>query len=96
MIRRNIVLDENDQRYQLSLGLTKCTYHPDATASSDTNVSSSSVGGEVATTIGGIIDIELCLLSMEEDEVDDSAGSPVVINDGHDDDRIDVTTHHKI
>ena len=88
LIRRNIVLDENDQRYQLSLGLTKCTYHPDATASSDTNVSSSSVGGEVATTIGGIIDIELCLLSMEEDEVDDSAGFPVVINDGHDDEAL--------
>ena len=95
-IRRNIVLDENDQRYQLSLGLTKCTYHPDATASSDTNVSSSSIGDEVATTVGGIIDIELCLLSMEEDEVDDSAGFPIVITDGHDDEALICADEHRV
>jgi hypothetical protein len=107
MIRRNIVLDENDQRYQLSLGLTKCTYHPDVMANGDTNVqlvklsspsniatassipdnTSYSIGAGVAT-IGGILDIELCLQSMEEDEVDDNAGFPIVINDGHDDESL--------
>lgn len=88
LIRRNIVLDENDQRYQFSLGLTKCTYHPDVKSCNDRNVTLSSVGGEVATTIGGILDIDLCLLSMEEDEVDDSAGFPIIINDGHDDEAL--------
>jgi len=74
-MRRNIVLDDSDQRYQLSLGLTKCSY---------SNASSQTSNG------GAVLDVELCLLAMEEDEVDDS-GFPAFVNEGEDDEALICT-----
>jgi hypothetical protein len=82
MIRRNIVLDDTDQRYQLSFGLTKCTYHPDRAKANSVVMTAPSAGVAVGT-----LDIELCLLAMEEDEVDD-AGFPIVINEGDDNEAL--------
>ncbi|KAL3775056.1 hypothetical protein ACHAW5_001190 [Stephanodiscus triporus] len=82
MIRRNIVLDDTDQRYQLSFGLTKCTYHPDRAKANLVVMTAASAG-----VAGGILDIELCLLAMEEDEVDDS-DFPIVINEGDDNEAL--------
>ena len=90
-IRRNIVLDDSDQRYQLSLGLTKCTYsndghrHDKASTSHDKQRPAG-----VAAVAGGVLDVELCLLSMEEDEVDDS-GFPAFVQDGDDDEALICT-----
>jgi RING-type zinc-finger len=53
LIRRNIVLDENDQRYQLSLGLTKCSYHPDVKVSSTkfiTSIATTTIPPSLITT----------------------------------------------
>lgn len=98
MIRRNIVLDESDQRYQLSLGLTKCTYSTDnkrkpyATAKLSNTKNNNN---EMSSSQCGILDIELCLLTMEEDEVDDS-GFPTFVNDGDDDEALICTSDDKI
>eukprot|EP00571_Detonula_confervacea_P017463 CAMPEP_0172303694 /NCGR_PEP_ID=MMETSP1058-20130122/5205_1 /TAXON_ID=83371 /ORGANISM="Detonula confervacea, Strain CCMP 353" /LENGTH=1050 /DNA_ID=CAMNT_0013014627 /DNA_START=83 /DNA_END=3235 /DNA_ORIENTATION=+ len=97
MIRRNVVLDDCDQRYQLSLGLTKCTYsHNSKNMKSNNNNNKAA-----ATSVGihydhrGILDIELCLLTMEEDEVDDS-GFPTFVNDGDDDEALICTSNDRI
>lgn len=82
-IRRNIVLDDTDQRYQLSLGLTKCTY------SNGSNSKKSNGNGH------GVLDIELCLLGMEEDEIDDS-GFPTFVNEGSDDEALICTGNDRI
>ena len=81
-IRRNIVLDDCDQRYQLSLGLTRCTY---------TKNNHHQQGGSNP----GVLDVELCLLAMEEDEVDDS-GFPTFINEGEDDEALICTSSDRI
>ena len=65
-IRRNIVMDDCDQRYQLSLGLTKCVYS--------------------CTAWSKVIDLELCLIAMEEDEAE--TGFPIMITEGHDDEAL--------
>ena len=79
-IRRNIVLDDSDQRYQLSLGLTKCSY---------LNVSTKT------SNAGAVLDVELCLLAMEEDKEDDS-GFPTFINDGEDNKALTCTGNDHI
>lgn len=66
-IRRNIVLDDTDQRFQLSLGFTRCAF--------------------TKGSGGGILDVELCLLAMEEDEVGDS-GFPALVLEGSDDEPL--------
>jgi len=66
-IRRNIVMDECDQRYQLSMGMTKCVYS--------------------RTAVTRIVDVELCLIAMEEDEVE-SGGFPAIIIEGSDDEAL--------
>ena len=83
-LRRNIVLDDVDQRYQLSLGLTRCNYIRSKTASA----SGASKPGEAHRY--GTLDVELCLLSMEEDEVDDS-GFPPFVAEGDDDEALICT-----
>ena len=65
-IRRNIVMDDCDQRYQLSLGMTKCVYS--------------------CTAWSKVIDLELCLIAMEEDEAE--TGFPIMITEGHDDEAL--------
>jgi hypothetical protein len=85
LIRRNIVLDEIDQRYRLSFGFTKCTYYPGgANKTIGVAMMQSSATATSASVAEGVFDIELCLLSMEEDEVDES-GFPTVIK--HKDDN---------
>ncbi|KAL7542744.1 hypothetical protein ACHAXR_012042 [Thalassiosira sp. AJA248-18] len=90
-IRRNVVLDDCDQRYQLSLGLTRCTY--------SSNISKNSISaaklGNGPSMSGGVLDIELCLLAMEEDEVDDS-GFPTFVNEGDDDEALICTGSDRI
>jgi hypothetical protein len=66
-IRRNVVMDDCDQRYQLSMGMTKCVYSRTATSR--------------------VIDVELCLIAMEEDEVE-SGGFPAIIMEGSDDEAL--------
>ncbi len=66
-IRRNVVMDDCDQRYQLSMGMTKCMYSRTATTR--------------------IVDVELCLIAMEEDEVE-SGGFPAIIVEGSDDEAL--------
>ena len=73
-IRRNNVLDDRDRRYQMSLGLTKCSYSKEERPKGD----------------GRVIDVELCLLAMEEDEVDDS-GFPAIVIEGSDDEALICT-----
>ena len=89
MIRRNIVLDETDQRYQMSLGLNKCTYSisKQGTFLGKTNYCPYAE----AVDSRGVLDIELCLLTMEEDEVQDS-GFPLFLIEGSDDDVLICTT----
>ncbi|KAL7484091.1 hypothetical protein ACHAW6_009733 [Cyclotella cf. meneghiniana] len=74
-IRRSIVLDDCDHRYQLSLGFTKCTLFKG--------------------TKGSIVDVELCLLGMEEDEIDDS-GFPVLVTEGSDDEALICTGNDRV
>ena len=83
-LRRNIVLDDVDQRYQLSLGLTRCNYIRNKTATSAAG------GASSATTQYGTLDVEICLLAMEEDEVDDS-GFPPFVAEGDDDEALVCT-----
>lgn len=66
-IRRNVVMDDCDQRYQLSMGMTKCVYS--------------------RTAITRVVDVELCLIAMEEDEVE-SGGFPAIIIEGSDDEAL--------
>ena len=93
MIRRNIVLDESDQRYQLSLGMVKCAY-------------SINQGGKffgktnfcpAVDTVDsrGVLEVVLCLLHMEEDEVLDSGFPPFVVWGTDDEHLVDqITTQH--
>jgi hypothetical protein len=74
-IRRNIILDDCDQRYQIALAFTKCF------------ISMSSNGC--------IVDVELCLLGMEEDEIDDS-GFPTLVSEGSDDEALICTSDDRI
>ena len=74
-IRRNIILDDCDQRYQISLAFTKCVI---------------SKGSN-----GCIVDLELCLLGMEEDEIDDS-GFPMLVTEGSDDEALICTSNDRI
>jgi hypothetical protein len=93
MIRRNIVLDDSDQQYQLSLGLTKCSY---SNSNSNTKYAAKANNGNDNDGIQyGVLDIELCLLAMEEDEVDDS-GFPTFVNEGDDDEALICTGNDKI
>ncbi|EJK60736.1 hypothetical protein THAOC_18861, partial [Thalassiosira oceanica] len=82
-LRRNVVLDDVDQRYQLSLSLTRCNYIRNKLAMS-------SGGASIETSQYGTLDVELCLLSMEEDEVDDS-GFPPFVAEGDDDEALVCT-----
>jgi hypothetical protein len=66
-IRRNVVMDDCDQRYQLSMGMTKCVY--------------------LRTATSRVVDVELCLIAMEEDEVE-SGGFPAIIIEGSDDEAL--------
>mmetsp|Transcript_1755 Transcript_1755/g.2813 ORF Transcript_1755/g.2813 Transcript_1755/m.2813 type:complete len:649 (+) Transcript_1755:51-1997(+) len=66
-IRRNVVMDDCDQRYQLSMGMTKCVYS--------------------RTAVSRVVDVELCLIAMEEDEVE-SGGFPAIIIEGSDDEAL--------
>jgi hypothetical protein len=100
MIRRNIVLDDTDQRYQLSMGLTKCSYSN--TANTNAHATSAKTDGgdynknkKKGIQQYGVLDIELCLLTMEEDEVDDS-GFPIFINEGDDDEALICTTDDRV
>jgi len=95
MIRRNIVLDESDQRYQMSLGLTKCTYSSNNKIQAYAAAKSSNTNNNEGSYQYGILDIELCLLTMEEDEVDDS-GFPTFVNEGDDDEALIYTSDDKI
>jgi len=95
MIRRNIVLDESDQRYQISLGLTKCTYLSNNKIQAYAAAKSSNTNNNEGSSQYGILDIELCLLTMEEDEVDDS-GFPTFVNEGDDDEALICTSYDKI
>ena len=104
MIRRNIVLDDTDQRYQLSMGLTKCSYSYSTVNTKNANAASAkSQDGSVENENNkrgiqqhyGVLDIELCLLTMEEDEVDDS-GFPTFINEGDDDEALICTADDKV
>jgi len=87
MIRRNIVLDESDQQYQISLGLIKCTY--------SSNNKYKPYAAATRTCQYGILDIKLCLLTMEEDEVDES-GFPAFVYEGDDDEALICTSDDKI
>jgi len=98
MIRRNIVMDDSDQRYQLSMGLTKCSYS--TTNNSNRKYAAKANNGKHSGNDNGciqygVLDIELCLLTMEEDEVDDS-GFPVFVNEGDDDEALICTANDKI
>ena len=75
-VRRNIILDECNQQYQLSLAFTKCSI---------------SKGSNNQC----IVDVELCLLGMEEDEIDDS-GFPVLVTEGSDDEALICTSNDRI
>ena len=66
-IRRNVVMDDVDQRYQISMGMTKCVYS--------------------RTAHSRVVDVELCLIAMEEDEVE-SGGFPAIIMEGSDDEAL--------
>ncbi|KAL7514727.1 hypothetical protein ACHAXN_012047 [Cyclotella atomus] len=74
-IRRNIILDDCDQQFQVSLAFTKCFI---------------SKGNN-----GCIVDVELCLLRMEEDEIDDS-GFPTLVAEGSDDEALICTSNDRI
>jgi hypothetical protein len=74
-IRRNIILDDCDQQFQVSLAFTKCFI---------------SKGSN-----GCIVDVELCLLRMEEDEIDDS-GFPALVTEGSDDEALICTSNDRI
>lgn len=88
------MLDDCDQRYQLSLGLTKCAYSNKNTAKKSNNTSAGS-GSLGSIWDGAVLDIELCLLAMEEDEVDDS-GFPTFVNEGDDDEALICTGNDRI
>lgn len=93
MIRRNIVLDDSDQQYQLSLGLRKCSY-----SNSNSNTKYAAKANNSNDNDGiqyGVLDIELCLLTMEEDEVDDS-GFPTFVNEDDDDEALICTGNDRI
>ena len=74
-IRRNIVLDDCDQMYQISLAFNKCIISKNGN--------------------GHIVDVELCLLRMEEDEIDDS-GFPTMVSEGSDDEFLICTDNDRI
>ncbi len=96
LIRRNIVLDKNDQRYQLSLGLTKCTYsvnNRNRFVVGKTNYCSVAAADTVDSR--GVLDIELCMLTMEEDEVEDS-GFPMFAYEGSDDVALICTNNDRV
>ena len=92
MIRRNIVLDEHDRRYQLSLGLTKCSYSIHCTKRI---VGGSAAAAAETVDSRGVLDIELCLLTMEEDEVEDS-GFPMFASVGSDDEALICTSNDRV
>eukprot|EP00956_Cyclotella_meneghiniana_P019039 scaffold32274_cov64-Cyclotella_meneghiniana.AAC.1 len=75
-VRRNIILDECNQQYQLALAFTKCVI---------------SKGSNQQC----IVDVELCLLGMEEDEIDDS-GFPVLVTEGSDDEALICTSNDRV
>ena len=74
-VRRNIVLDDCDQMYQISLAFTKCIVSK--------------------TKNNYVVDVELCLLRMEEDEMDDS-GFPTMVSEGSDDEFLICTSNDRI
>ena len=90
MIRRNIVLDESDQRYQFSLSMVKCTYsiHQGGKFFGKTNFC------PAVDTVDsrGVLEVILCLLHMEEDEVEDSGFPPLVVWVTDDEHLVDQTT----
>ena len=89
MIRRNIVLDESDQRYRLCLGLKQCTY-----SIKNKNIVQQTQCCAAAETVvdsRGVLLIQLSLLAMEEDEVDDS-GFPMFVSEGSDDEEVVCNT----
>lgn len=76
--RRSVVRDAMDQRMQLALALYQ--------------TSSNNVESVVDwTSKGGILHLTLCLLSMEEDEVEDSGGFPAVVQANSDAAHLIVT-----
>ena len=74
-VRRNVVIDDCDQRYQLSIGMTKCIYS--------------------RTTSSRTLDAELCLVAMEEDEVE-CGGFPIIIVEGSDDEALICTSNDRV
>ena len=95
MIRRNVVLDESDQRYQMSLGFTKCVYSIISNKNGvDGDMNNWSVAATDPIDSRGVLDIELCLLTMEEDEVEDS-GFPMFACEGSDDAALICTSHER-
>ena len=97
MIRRNIVLDEHDRRYQLSLGLTKCSYfihHAKRIVGGSAAAATAAAAAETVDS-RGVLDIELCLLTMEEDEVEDS-GFPMFASVGSDDEALICTSNDRV
>ena len=87
MIRRNIVLDESDQRYQLCLGLRQCTY----SIKDRVGQTQYCAAAETVVDSRGSLLIQLSLLAMEEDEVDDS-GFPMFVLEGSDDEEVVCNT----
>jgi hypothetical protein len=87
MIRRNIVLDESDQRYQLCLGLRQCTY----SIKNIVEQTQCCAAAETVVDSRGVLLIQLSLLAMEEDEVDDS-GFPMFVSEGSDDEEVVCNT----
>ena len=78
--RRSVVLDAQDQRMQLALAL-----HCRAANWPAVRLENSQDGGE-----GVIMEVSLCLLTMEEDEVADAGGFPLILNNP-DDEHLLVT-----
>ena len=89
-VRRNIVLDDTDQRHQLSLGLTRCSYSRGSAGRGPDGG-----GGPATDGAGAVLDVELCLLAMEEDEADDS-GFPAFVHQGGDDEALICTGDDRI
>jgi hypothetical protein len=81
MIHWKIVLDKDKQLFWLSLELTRCNYFPDGAKKANVvaKMQSSSAAAS-AGILGGLIEVALCLLSMEEDKVDNS-GFPTFVKD---------------
>lgn len=92
MIRRNTVLDETDQRYQCSLALIKCTY----AINQPGELLGKTIFSPAVDTVDsrGVLEIILCLVQMEEDEVLDSGFPPFVVWGTDNEHLVDLTTQH--